>query len=53
MHHAFIGAAVLGLIAFAFGERAARVVAQLACLAGLGAALFFAYVVFCAWRNLH
>jgi len=52
MHHAIIAAALLGLVAFAFGERAARVLAQLICVAIAGGAVFFAYVLFCAMRQL-
>ena len=53
MHHAFIGAALLGLVYVAFGERATRILAQLLCLALASGALFFAYVLFCAWRNTY
>ena len=52
MHHAILGAAVLGLIAFAFGERAARAAAIVICIAMAGGALFFAYVLYCAVRVL-
>lgn len=52
MHHAFLGAAVLGLIAFAFGERAARAAAIIVCATLAGGALFFAYVLYCAVRVL-
>lgn len=44
MHHALGVLALLGLVAFAFGERAARTLVQIVLIAG---ALGFAYIM---WR---
>lgn len=51
MHFALTIVAVLGLIAFAFGERTAVFVARVALGAAGCAGLFFLYVLFCAMRT--
>jgi hypothetical protein len=52
MHHGLLFAGILALVAFAFGERAARAVAIVACVGLAAGGLFFLFVLYCAVRQL-
>lgn len=45
MHHAIGGLAIIALIAFAFGERTARVVVGVGLLTGLAAFMYVAVLI--------